>query len=230
MKKIFLALITIFTSLHSLHAQKTYGYAGFVKIGYSYTPGLPAVLNRFSPSDLSVSTNNLQIIGIESYVRLEQYVIALEGTVSADQTKRYEDGFAEPFMISGNVKLGKVIKERSNYWIYPSLGIGPSATIITIFKKHDGQTDIEENYFLLTPAIDLGFNADFIMPRLLLTDRSKGRVILGIRIGYQASFNHHTWRNDRLQLLNSIPAISNNIYYIHAAIGEGAFARRLKRL
>ena len=228
MKNIILLLIS-FSLIQSLNGQKIYGYAGFVKAGYSYTPGLTTVLNRFAATDYSVSTNNLQIIGIESYVRLDHFIIDMEGTVSAHQTKRYENTFAAPFMMNANVNLGKVIKEKSNYWMYPSLGVGPSATIITILKKQDGQTEIEENYFLLTPAIDLGFNADFIIPRILSTDQSKGRIILGIRIGYQASFNNHTWRNDRLQVLKSMPSISNNVYYIHAAIGEGAFVRRLKR-
>lgn len=204
----------------------TYGFAGLIKMGYSISPGLERSLNQLDPAGNQPVKNSLSLFGIEGYAKRQQMIFIVDGYVAAQNIRREGDNYTAPFIVNGNLKLGRIIKETKQYWIYPSLGAGPAATIITHYNREDGSTSIDENYVVLSPVANIGLNADFIIPKLSLTDKEKARLVLGIRIGYQSFFRNRQWRNSNWSRVNGIPSFNNNLYYINASVGEGAFVKK----
>lgn len=225
MRKSIIYILIIAMSITITNAQR--GGAGFFKTGYLYAPGTTDIFREISPSKSIDYSNSYLLLGVEAYYRTQKTIVgcdlysAIQGNYSLG-----EHSYAAPFIGASNVKIGRIVRENRQHWLYPSLGLGISGISLSTYDKINGKSTNTVNQILLTPAIDVGINEDFFITKMKANERKYGGMMLGLRAGYRTSFSSTNWRNDNWERLNNMPSYSNNCFYMTVSIGAGGFARK----
>jgi hypothetical protein len=229
MKNYMCLLFTAFLLLctNTVSAQRVRGGAGFFKGGYSYAPGSGNTFNKIAPAGINGFTNNYALIGGEGYYKGKNIVLSLEGTVAAQKDRAAGNVHAENFVYAGHLRLGFIVSESKNCWIYPSIGSGTAAIALNTYTKASSSEKAQnlENKILVSPSFDIGLNADYILSRVP-DKKAYGALLMGLRTGYRFSFRNDNWRNGDWDKLNGLPAYANNGFYVTVAIGGGGFVKK----
>ncbi len=207
--------------------QRVRGGSAFVKLGYTGAPRSATTFTKIAPAGISGFTNNYVAIGAEGYFRIGKAILGLEGNVGAQGVYSSGDDYAEPFVGAAHLRFGWVMTGDERYWVYPTLGLGTAAMVLTTYNKVDPDNESENvsNMILLSPSLDLGINADFVVNKVNKERRMYGGFILGIRAGYRISYSSDDWKNDEWEDLD-LPTYQNNAFYVTVSIGGGWFVKK----
>jgi hypothetical protein len=226
MKKSMLYLLLFATTINIANAQIK-GGAGFFKTGYLFAPGSSAVINKILSSNSGATSNSYMIIGIEGYYRTGKSIISWDGYAAQQAVYSLNKNFSiEPFITSAQVKLGRIVKENRQYWLYPSVGLGAAA--MTLYPSANAIKSTVSNVTptLLTPSLDIGINGDIFIEKVLAGEKRYGGSMLGIRAGYRISAKSSNWTDGHSNTLVNMPTYSNNCFYVTVGIGAGGFVRK----
>jgi hypothetical protein len=226
MKNIILCLLFIAMTIN-INAQLK-GGAGFFKTGYLFAPGSSAVVNKIiSDASASITNNNYMIIGIEGYYRTGKSIISCDGYTAQQAIYSLENNSSkEPFISSAQIKLGRIVKENKQYWLYPTMGIGATAFTLYSFREVNKSTVNDMTVTLLTPSADIGINADILIEKVDGNKKRFGGSMLAIRAGYRTSARSNNWTYSHSNQLLNLPYYSNNCFYLSVSIGAGGFVRK----
>lgn len=222
-KSIILCLFTLIFTV-SLSAQSIKGGAGFLKLGYANMSKAGSTLDKIAPEGIKGFTNDFVTIGAEGYYRHNCFIFALDCNMGAQKAIKPVNSGAEAFYGAGLLKIGMVVSQEDNYWIYPSIGAGSSFLVMTTYDKVGSKTENISNKALFNPTFDFGLNADFLLNKTPESGKF-GSWILGVRTGYRASFENSNWRDTDGNKINGLPAYANNGFYVSLTIGGGGFVR-----
>jgi hypothetical protein len=225
MKKSLFYLLLVAMSISTVTAQIK-GGAVFFKTGYLNARGSSTILGKINPEGATDFTNHYTLTGIEAYYRSGKFIITWEG-YSAQQTY-YSLGAnycIEPFIGITQFKLGRVIKENKQSWLYPSVGIGTSAFFLYPYGQVNEKGSNLQKLTLVTPSIDVGINEDIFLTRINPAEKKYGGMLLALRAGYRFSFASNAWRDNNWNKVYNMPSYFNNGFYLTVGIGGGSFTK-----
>lgn len=222
--KIFLLAFTAF--INAANAQRVIGGASFVKLGYICAPGSGSTFTKIAPRGISGFTNNYASFGAEGFFRASNAIIGLEANMGVQGVYSSFNAYSEPFVGAAHVKFGWVITGDERYWVYPTVGAGASGMVLNSYNKVSEEESDYDLLILLSPSLDLGINADFVLNKVNKESNMFGGFIVGIRAGYRMSYKNSHWRNEHWEDVFNMPSYHNNAFYVTFAIGGGWFAKR----
>ena len=218
MKSIFVIYLLVFIS-SAVNAQKN-GISAYFRIGYNNTPNTDSKLLPVAPGSKEYASHFYGIGGELSW-KSNKNILAAEGMIYAHGAVSSQSEYSEPFIGTGFVKTGYIVYESSGIFIYPSLALGISGIAITNYnKKQDKKYNIHTTY-MLTPAFDVGLNADHIIFRFHKAG-SIGAFTIAARAGYRWSKKSGSWKRVENQEYNNV-RIANNGIYVGIGFGIGYF-------
>lgn len=223
MKKIFIFII--FTSLLKgvIHAQKIEGVAGFMKGGYMYAPCSGNILNQITPSSKAGFRNNYFLFGAEVYYRENKNIYTVEGSMGVQKRYSYHPLYAEPYCGAAHLNWGRVIAENGHFWLYPVIGAGASVIQLTTYNKQNIRVENIKEKTLVSPSLNAGMNADFLLSKPKWKEGYYYGWMLGIRVGYRAAVNSSKWTYENEVKSYDKPRYANDAFYFTLAIGGGSF-------
>jgi len=221
-----IALMMIAAFINSASAQRTIGGASFVKLGYICAPGSGSTFTKIAPRGISGFTNNYASFGAEGYFRTGNAIIAMEANMGMQGVYSSFNTYAEPFVGAGHVRFGWTITGDERYWVYPTIGAGASGMVLNTYNKVSEEDTDYDFLILLSPSLDLGINADFVLNKVNKESNMFGGFIVGIRAGYRMSYRNSHWKNEDWEDIYNMPSYHNNAFYVTFAIGGGWFAKR----
>ncbi|WP_018617481.1 hypothetical protein [Segetibacter koreensis] len=226
MKKIITFLLIIAMSITITDAQIK-GGAAFFKTGYLYAPRSSNIFKKIALGGTPHFNNNYLIMGVEAYYRTGNLILGWDGYSGEQPDYSFAtNSYAEPFIGSTHIRLGRIVKENKQYWVYPSIGMGATGIVLATYNKVNGKSLNTINQILLSPTLDIGINEDIIVTKVNPNEKRYGGLILGIRAGYRTSYSSNNWRNDDWVRLYNKPFYSNNCFYLSVSIGAGGFVSK----
>jgi len=222
-KTIILSILTIVFT-HNLYAQQIAGIAIFSKIGYTSLPGSSSTLTNIAPHGSTVN-NNSTAFGAEGYLRINKVILALDGNMAIQNAESADANKARIFQCAAYTKVGRIILDKTHYWIYPSLGLGVASIDINTYNNENDEVTNLKNKVLSSPSFDFGFNADFIANKIMNRE-GYGAWLLGLRTGYRASIKSCGWRDNDGNKLSNMPSYTYKGFYVMVTIGGGVFVRK----
>jgi hypothetical protein len=228
MKRSIFFLLFILLIAQDATAQKIKGAAGFVKLGYGYSPKSDAAFAQIAPQGMNKFTNNYALFGLEGYIRTGQLIIGLEGTVGGHDYNSVNTQYAEGYTFSSYLRFGWVLENCKNHQLYPSIGIGPAALILNTYTKANGDSKHQNQkyLYLASPSLDLGLNYDIIVGKIADDASEFGGFMLGFRTGYRFSSNQKEWLDDNGNKISVPTAYANRGFYATITIGGGGFREK----
>lgn len=210
----------------SVKAQQTEGIAGFIQSGYLNTHSSKFFKQVYTGNAFSFADNYF-LIGAEGFYRKNQNIILAEWQLGLQKTYSFNDEHAGIVYEAVLAKYGRIIKEKKNFWFYPSAGAGTSVTSLT---SHVGNKENWKSETLRSPAFDIGLNTTFLMSKLKWDEGYYLGWVMEIRTGYRFSIKSNEWKennnNNDFYKINRMPSYSNSQFYITASIGGGSFDRK----
>jgi hypothetical protein len=225
MKTRITCLLVAMAMMNAAYSQKIKGVTGFLKLGYTMAPGSADTFDKIAPEGVTGYTNHFIALGADGYYRTGNIILGLDGLVGIQGERSKGSWDTEPFVGSGHAKFGWILQEGEQFWLYPSFGAGTSFMILNAHNKV-GELKTMQDRVLFSPSFDLGFNGDFIVTSPP-GDRNKyGALLLGMRIGYRASFRNNNWVDQDGDEFEYNPYYSNNAFYVTITIGGGWFIKK----
>jgi hypothetical protein len=222
-KTIILSILTIVFT-HNLYAQEMAGIAIFSKIGYTSLPGSSSTLTNIAPHGSTVN-NNSTAFGAEGYFRINKVILVLDGNMAIQNAESADANKARIFQCVAYTKVGRIILDKTHYWIYPSLGLGVASIDINTYNNENDEVTNLKNKVLSSPSFDFGFNADFIANKIMNRE-GYGAWLLGLRTGYRVSIKNCGWRDNDGNKLSNMPSYTYKGFYVMVTIGGGVFVRK----
>jgi hypothetical protein len=224
--KILFVMILAFATSAGVQAQTFKGGAGFLKVGYANHTGSALVLNEITPEGMTGFSNSFYGVGAEGYFRTGRAIIALEGSVGAQNRQSVGNKYGEAYAGTGHARFGWVILEGTQYWLYPSIGSGSAVLGITTYDKVNGENENLRNTLLYTPSLDIGLNGDFLTGKVTEGSNRFGGLLLGLRAGYHLSPKSNNWRDEDWNRVRNFPNYNNRGFYVSLTVGGGGFRRK----
>ena len=225
MKKTFIIFTLIIACFLEVTAQ-TKGIAFFLRGGYTYASDAKKILAEIAPYEITGFTNNFTLMGVEGYYRSDKWIIGVEGTLGT-QGKYSQDNYqAQPYIGGAHLRLGSIIYEGKQTWLYPSFGAGTSVTTLSVDEKTSDKSGRIISLNLFSPSFDLGINADVLTTKESKKQEKAGGLIIGFRAGYRFSPESDNWKDDRGNKITNLPSYRNNAVYITLIAAGGYFINK----
>lgn len=220
-----IALMMLIVFQSGVMAQSK-GIAVFLRGGYIYAHDAKEVLNKIAPYEISGFTNNFALLGIEGYYRNNKWIFGLEASMGAQKDYSKDKYQAEPYVGAGHARVGYIVYEGKQFWVYPSVGGGASVTSLSVKEKILNKTGKIMNLNLYSPSFDLGINGDLLTARETKQQKRSGGLVLGFRVGYRFSPANDNWKDDKGDELGDMPSYRNNAFYITLIAAGGYFKNK----
>lgn len=227
MKKNFYTVILLVMIANIAKAQNIKGIAGFIQSGYLNTPNTK-IFNQAYPDNTAGFANNYFLIGAEAFYREKNNVFMGDWQFGLQKIYSFNNERAGAVYEAILGKYGWIVKEKDNFWLYPSVGAGASVISLTSYTVNDGVRENTRTQTLISPAFDIGMNADFLLSKLKWKDNFYIGWIIGIKAGYRVSIKSNNWSNTDAEFykLNEMPSYANNAFYVTLSFGGGSFDKR----
>jgi hypothetical protein len=205
----------------SSNAQ-TKGTAVVLRGGYAHTRGAEELYTNLTGEAVTGFKDNFSLLGIEVYHRRNKWVTALEATAGAQKARPNGIYSLKPYNSAAHARLGYIVYEGKEWWLYPSAGIGASRISLSEREKILGKTSKIDDVHLNSPSFNFGLNLDFLTTKETKEQKRAGGLILGLRAGYRFSPKNSTWENsDGVRQYEA--GFRNNSYYATLVTGGGLF-------
>jgi hypothetical protein len=224
MKKVVISLLLLIMAT-AIYSQELEGMAGFFRIGYTHSSAVSKTMSAIAGNGITGFSDDFILVGAEINYRYDPDVIIIEGYIASQDNCSNENRYAEPFIVAGHLKYGRVICCGSNYWVYPAIGGGASMTGLTTYEKINGESTAKENVSVFSPSFDVSLSGNLLFAKREQLEKSYGGLIMGCRIGYHTSFKNDHWYNDSGSRVANMPSYSNKGFYVTLAIGAGGFRK-----
>jgi len=227
MKKNFYAIaMLLFTNI--VHAQKIEGLAGFIQSGYLNASNAAKTFSQVYPFNTAAFANNYFLIGAEAFYWEKNNVFVGDWQFGLQKIYSLNNVHAGSSYEAVLAKYGRIVKERKNFWLYPSAGAGASIISLTSYTKNNGVRENVKTETLVSPAFDFGMNANFLMSKLKWNEKYYLGWIMGIKAGYRISVKSNRWQNDDDNFYKKIeiPSYANNAFYVTLSFGGGSFDKK----
>jgi hypothetical protein len=220
-----LLLLAMFFTL-TAGAQHTHGLAGNLRFGLSHLPNAGASLQSIAPEGISGFQNTFYGYGLEGYYRNGSRIFALDGFFGIQQPHSFRNDQSNAYTGGLHARMGLVLKESEQYWMYPSLGLGYETLALSTSRNLHQAEENNYTHLLYTPVIDVGLNADFLAAKKAPGQSVFGGQVIGLRLGY--SFSPHSTRWPLLNWEKTVqaPPYQHRVYYLSLSVGVGAFTRK----
>ena len=225
MKKRVVIFVLIAAGFLDASAQ-TKGIAVFLRGGYTYAPGAKKILAEIAPYEISGFTSNFTLLGLEGYYRTNKWIMGLEGTVGTQADYSKDQYHAQPYIGAAHFRLGSILYEGKQWWLYPSVGAGTSVTTLSVNEKLINKSGKIMNLNLYSPSFDLGINADLLTSKESRQQKKAGGLIIGFRAGYRFSPESDNWKDDKGNKITNLPSYRNNAFYITLIAAGGYFINK----
>jgi hypothetical protein len=222
MRKLIL-LCGLISSITSI--AQTKGTAVVLRGGYGYTRDAEKLYTNLTDGRIAGFTNNFSLLGIEVYHRRNKWIAAIDATAGAQKAKLNGIYSLKPYNGSSHLRIGYLLHEGKEWWLYPSAGMGTSIISLSQREKILGKTSKIDDVHLYSPSIDFGLNLDFLTTKAMKEQQKAGGVVLGLRTGYRVSLKSSNWRNSNGERMNET-AFKNNSYYVTLVAGSGFFCSK----
>jgi hypothetical protein len=233
MKKNFYTLLISSIFIASISAQKIEGIAGFIQSGYMNAPNAAKAFSQVYPDNTAGFANNYWLIGATAYHRNNSNMFMGDLQFGLQKVYSFNDKHAGAVYEAVLGKYGRIIKEEKSFWLYPSAGAGASIIALTSYDKIDGERENVKTQSLVSPAFDMGMNADFLLSKLKWNENYYLGWIVGLKAGYRASIKSKRWKKDKDEFykdafnkIYEMPSYANNAFYVTLSFGMGSFDKK----
>ena len=198
------------------------GGAVFIRGGYTYAPGAGKELTALQ-DQIEGFTDNFSLLGVEGVYRKKKWLTGFEASFGAQKERTKDINSLKPYTGAAHIRVGYVVCEGKEYWLYPSTGMGVSTHNLSVRETILNKTSKIDNIIQYAPSVDLGFNGDFLTTKESRDQKSAGGFMLGFRIGYRFSLGDATWKNEEGDKIETSSTYKNNAYYLSLIAGFGMF-------
>ncbi|MBC7383794.1 MAG: hypothetical protein H7296_12515 [Bacteroidia bacterium] len=207
------------------HAQSIRGIAVLVKGGYIFAPEAGKTLDQIPPATTKTFSNLFYCGGVEYYLRLNKFIVGMEGMIAQQSQALINDQFYVPRITYGHLKIGYLIRDSKNFMFYPSISSGLSRmALIRNYKLNN-----ENTFRLMTPSFDIGINADYVFSQRQDANKKFSGVMMAFKAGYRFSPGSKSWRDNK-NILDGLPTFVNQGFYITIGVGFGYFVQKVKHI
>lgn len=223
MKRILYSILSFFLVFSPAFAQITVGGAGFFRTGYVNLQGAGATAGQFAPAGFPTMSDDFALAGGEAYYRHNRIIGGLGVMAMQSRTTRSGDVSVERMASTGTIKLGWIIQEGKNWYVYPA--IGPGLSTLSLTRHQPDQTITIRHLF--SYATDVSLNADLKLNNWNSDPEDFGGLMLGLRVGYLVSPSSAQWSsNTDLGPVASLPTYATKGFYVAVSLGGGHFRVR----
>jgi hypothetical protein len=226
MKAPLLLLLLAMMFTLSAGAQHTHGLAGNLRFGLSHLPNASSSLQAIAPEGIGGFHNTFYGYGLEGYYRNGSSIFALDGFFGIQQPHSFRNDQSNAYTGGLHARMGLVVKEGEQYWIYPSLGLGSELLALSTSRNMHKADENNYTHILHTPVIDIGLNADFLAARRVPGETVSGGQMIGLRMGYSFSPTSAHWPLLNWEKTVQAPPYQHRVYYLSVSVGVGAFTRK----
>lgn len=228
MKTKYLLLMMLMAFATIAEGQELKGLSGTFNFGLVSAPNATGLLNATAPRGL----NNFQELfwgfGGDVYYRSGRRITGLDGFIATQYWHNMGAINANAYTGGLHAKLGWIVIEGDQYWIYPTLGIGMDLLSLRINNQAYADPIGDINYNLYTPTLDLALNTDYMVAKRLNEDKAWGSRTLGLRAGYSISPENARWKTaDRENSAKYLP-YAHRLLYLKVTVGMGGFIEQEK--
>lgn len=219
MKTKYLLLILLMAFTTVAEGQGLKGLSGTFNFGLVSAPNAPGLLNATAPWGLGNFQELFWGFGGDVYYRSGRRITGLDGFIATQNWHNMGTINANAYTGGLRAKLGWIVIDGGQYWIYPSLGFGMD--LLSLHTNNEAYADPlgNTNYNLYTPIFDLGLNTDYMVIKRPGGDKAWGSRTLGLRAGYSLSPDYASWKTADRENSAKYLRYAHRLLYLKVTVG-----------